>query len=86
MKAWGADVATPMLPEDHGLVEDPVFDAFSSGYLQRARAIIPRIATTLPWRLSMDYRSDRKEMAEAPIDDGVLKFERLPVAEPAPVQ
>jgi hypothetical protein len=33
----------------------------------------------------MDYRSDRKEMAEAPVDDGVLQFRRLPVAEAAAV-
>jgi len=85
MKAWDADVATPVLPEDHDLTPDPVFDAFSSGYLQRARSIIPKIATTLPWRLSMDYRSDRKEMAEAPIDDGVMQFTRLHVAQAAPV-
>ena len=84
-KAWHADVVTPVLEDDSGLIEDPVFDAFSSGYLQRARAIIPKVATTLPWRLSMDYRSDRKEMAEAPVDDGVLKFERLHVAQPAGV-
>lgn len=85
MKAWDMDVATPVLPDDHNLIEDPVFESFSSGYLQRARAIIPKIAATQPWRLSMDYRSDRKEMSEAPIDDGVMQFTRLHVAEAAPV-
>ncbi len=76
MDARGADVVTPILREDHGLAEGPVFDLFSSGYLQRARAIIPKSAATAPWRLGMDYHADRKEMRDTPIDDGVLQFAR----------
>jgi monooxygenase len=77
MDRTGADVVTPCLPKDHGLVEDHPFDAFSSGYLQRARGVVPRSATTAPWQIGMDYVSDRKAMRAAPIDDGVLRFERV---------
>ena len=48
----------------------------SSGYLQRAQALVPRSATTPPWRINMDYLADRREMALAPIDDGWLRIER----------
>ncbi|MFA7602646.1 MAG: NAD(P)/FAD-dependent oxidoreductase [Novosphingobium sp.] len=76
MDKWGMDVVTPHLPADHGLAEDHPFDAFSSGYLRRARHLIPKSATTAPWRIGMDYLADRKEMRAAPIDDGVLRFAR----------
>jgi len=78
MDAWGVDVATPVLPDDHGLVEDRVFDLFSSGYLQRSRHILPKSSTTAPWRFAMDYLAEKEELRLAPIDDGVLSFERLP--------
>ncbi len=76
MDAWGVDVVTPFLGEDHGLVEANPLDYFSSGYLQRARHLIPKSATSAPWRLSMDYPSDRRELRDTPIDDGVLRFRR----------
>ncbi len=75
MERAGANVATPYLPPDHGLVEDDIFD-FSSGYIQRSKHIMPKNAAHLPWRLNQDYRFDRKMLASTPIDDGVLKFER----------
>jgi cation diffusion facilitator CzcD-associated flavoprotein CzcO len=80
MAAVGANVATPVLPEDHGLEEDDLFD-FSSGYIQRGKHIMPKSAKTLPWRLNQDYRFDRKALASAPIDDGILRFERVAVSE-----
>jgi monooxygenase len=76
MDARGVDVAMPVLPKDHALEEERPFDLFSSGYIQRSKALIPKSATTPPWRISMDFRSDRKEMRNAPIKDGVLCFER----------
>ena len=78
MDARGMQVATPYLPENHGLTDDGVFDAFSSGYLKRGSALIPRSATTEPWRISMDYRADRKELRAAPISDGVVQFAPAP--------
>ncbi|MGH6787756.1 MAG: flavin-containing monooxygenase [Novosphingobium sp.] len=69
----GANVATAVLPADHGLEEDDLFD-FSSGYIQRGKHIMPKSAVALPWRLNQEYRFDRKALKTAPIDDGVLVF------------
>ena len=80
MDAWGADIVTPYLPEDHGLEEFDVFGLFSSGYLARGRHLVPKSATEAPWRISMDYLRDRKEMRDAPLDDGHLRFEKADVS------
>ncbi|MXO58953.1 NAD(P)-binding protein [Altererythrobacter salegens] len=72
-----AVIAVPRLPEDHGMEEIEPFP-FSSGYLQRAKHLIPKSAPTLPWRLNQDYLEDCKDFRKRPVDDGVLKFERLP--------
>lgn len=69
----GAKVVCPVLPEDHDLVEDNVF-TYSSGYIQRARHLMPRSADSLPWRLNMDYLADRRDFRERPVEDGVLQF------------
>ena len=85
MDAWKVDVVTPHLPADHSLVEEPVFDFFSSGYLQRGKAIVPKSATTAPWQFAMDYLTEKRELAKAPIDDGVLRFTRARALAPPPV-
>ncbi|MBW8784504.1 MAG: NAD(P)/FAD-dependent oxidoreductase [Novosphingobium sp.] len=77
MDAWGVDVVTPVLAPDHSLVEEPVLEMFSSGYLRRGRHLVPKSATTAPWQISMDYHSDRRALRRAPIDDGVLRFARI---------
>ncbi|MEO6387425.1 MAG: NAD(P)/FAD-dependent oxidoreductase [Croceibacterium sp.] len=77
-----ADVATPNLPDDHGLAEDDVI-VFSSGYLQRARELMPKSAAVLPWRLNQDYFADCCDFRQRPVDDGVLRFEKRPAAEVA---
>ena len=75
MDAVGVDVAVPVLPENHDLEEDDIFD-FSSGYIQRGKAIMPKNAVGYPWRLNQEYVQDRKRMREEPIDDGILAFRR----------
>jgi len=89
MDFWQMDVATPQLPGDHALEVYQPFDLFSSGYLQRGKHLIPKSATTAPWRIHMNYREDRKELENAPIDDGWMRFERVKapaLAEAAPNQ
>ncbi len=71
MKAKGTEIATPVLPADHNLEEDDIFD-FSSGYIQRGKHIMPRNAVAYPWRLNQEYVSDRKIMASEPVQDGIL--------------
>lgn len=72
-----ADIAVPYLPEDHDLEEVEPFP-FSSGYLQRAKHLVPKSAARLPWRLNQDYLEDCRDFRKRPVDDGVLRFERRP--------
>lgn len=82
MRERRADVAVPHLPEDHGLDEDDII-VFSSGYLQRARKMMPKSADALPWRLNQDYLEDCRDFRQRPVDDGVLLFQRLSAASEA---
>ena len=75
MRTGNTDVATPVLAADHGLVEDDIFD-FSSGYIQRAKSIMPKNAVNYPWRLNQEYVVDRKRMASDPVEDGILTMRR----------
>ncbi|HEU4821763.1 MAG TPA: FAD-containing monooxygenase EthA, partial [Qipengyuania sp.] len=79
MAATGTEIAVPVLSEGHGLEEDDIFD-FSSGYIQRAKHIMPKNAVQYPWRLNQEYVLDRKRMASDPIDDGILIFRNAEVA------
>jgi cation diffusion facilitator CzcD-associated flavoprotein CzcO len=78
MAERGAAVATPVLPADHGLIDDDPFD-FSSGYISRARHLLPRSAADMRWRLNQDYLRDRAWMKSDPIDDGVLRLDPAPM-------
>lgn len=77
-RATETDVAVPILPDDHALEEDDIFD-FSSGYIKRSKHIMPKNALAYPWRLNQEYVVDRKRMAADPIDDGILAFRRRSV-------
>ena len=75
MDTYRAVAATPVLAAGAEPAEDDIFD-FSSGYIQRGKHQMPRNAASLPWRLNQEYRKDRVDMRQAPIDDGVLAFQR----------
>lgn len=76
MDANHVQVATPVLPAGQEPEVDDIFD-FSSGYIQRGKHLMPRNAHALPWRLNQDYRRDKQDMRQAPIDDGVMQFTRV---------
>jgi monooxygenase len=80
MKAIGADAATPFLPADHNLVEDPD-TGLSSGYIQRGQALQPKNAPTMPWRLNQDYVFDKAWLKQNPLDDGIIRFTSAQPAE-----
>ncbi|MGB3739970.1 MAG: NAD(P)/FAD-dependent oxidoreductase [Pontixanthobacter sp.] len=75
MRAADADIAVPVLADDHDLEEDDIFD-FSSGYIKRALDIMPKSAVSYPWRLNQEYVSDRKIMRKDPLEDGILTLKR----------
>ena len=73
MDEKGARIAVPELAaEDEPEAVEP-FD-YTSGYLQRARPIMPKSAAQLPWRLNHDYLADRRDFRTRPVGDGVLRF------------
>lgn len=77
MRERNAVIAKPALnakEEARMEIDDPI--AFSSGYLQRGKHLIPKSAAEMPWRLAQNYRQDRAFMRHAPVDDGVLIFDR----------
>jgi cation diffusion facilitator CzcD-associated flavoprotein CzcO len=73
MKADGTQIAVPKLAPNHHLDEDNIYD-FSSGYIERARHLLPKSATDMRWRLNQDYIRDKAWMQSDPLDDGVLQF------------
>ncbi len=77
MRAKGVNTVTPVLTPamEAGIEEDDIYD-FSSGYIQRAKALQPKNGVNYPWRLNQEYVVDRKLMAKDPVDDGVLAFAR----------
>lgn len=71
------DIACPRLADAQEAqlqLDDPM--DFSSGYLLRGKHLMPKSATEMPWQLAQNYRADRAYMRSAPVDDGVLMFER----------
>lgn len=73
MKTKNATSARPVLPDDHDLVEEDVYH-LSAGYIDRARAFLPKSSTTMAWRLNQDYRQDLRFYRQQPVDDGILTF------------
>ncbi len=77
MEAVGADIAEPVLtPREEAKIEDDDIFDFSSGYIQRAKHIMPKNAVAYPWRLNQEYVVDRKRMAEDAVADGLLQFRK----------
>ncbi|MEO0689802.1 MAG: NAD(P)/FAD-dependent oxidoreductase [Pseudomonadota bacterium] len=85
MRASGSDIATPVMSAETeaSIVEDDIFD-FSSGYIQRAKSIMPKSAVAYPWRLNQEYVADRKMMKESPVRDGLMSLTRAGANAQAP--
>lgn len=49
---------------------------FTSGYVQRALANLPRQGTRKPWRFFQNYARDVVNFRYSPIDDGTMKFSK----------
>ena len=76
MQRIGARRCTPTLgarPEE--MNAKPFIEGFSPGYLTRAFSILPKQGADYPWRNPQDLATDRQQLAEVPVDDGVMRFE-----------
>ena len=74
-----ADIAVPRMT---GAIDEES-RLFSSGYVQRAEAVLPRQGAEDPWRDTQDYYVDRKALASGPTEDGALHFEKARARQPA---
>ena len=80
MRATGTDRCTPRLrPSDHDMTQRPFIDDFSANYMQRVMPMLPKQGDREPWVNTQSYSADRKLIAKAPIDDGVMQFTRADV-------
>ncbi len=72
MDARGYRQCTPH-NDDTSVTEEPWID-FSSGYIQRASAILPKQGSKVPWKLYQNYPRDVMMLRYGKIDDGVMRF------------
>jgi monooxygenase len=71
MRRHGYAVATPR--RDPSVAELPFLD-FSSGYVQRALAMLPKQGTRKPWRVHQNYARDVAALRFGTVADGVMQF------------
>jgi monooxygenase len=72
MRARGHRCAVP--ERDPAVDEVPFLD-FTSGYVQRARADLPKQGSRRPWKLRQNYLFDVMTIRFGRIDDGVMRFD-----------
>ncbi|MEI9991849.1 MAG: NAD(P)/FAD-dependent oxidoreductase [Rhizomicrobium sp.] len=78
MDRKGYEIATPV--SDPAVEELPWLD-FSSGYVQRARDVLPKQGARKPWRLYQNYALDMLTLRFGAVDDGTMQFSKAhPVA------
>ena len=61
---------------DAGAEGAPFLD-FTSGYVQRAAAVLPKQGLRKPWRVYQNYLMDMLTIRHGRLDDGVLRFDRV---------
>jgi len=76
LKERNADFAVPRASDESLKTDQSVWDGLTSGYVARARHVLPRQGKTHPWRVDHDFRFDRKVLRGEPIDDGNIEFGR----------
>ena len=80
MKKRGARIATPF-NDDPTMAAEPFVD-FSSGYIQRAAATLPKQGTRKPWRLNQNYALDVVALRFGSLDQA-MRFTNPPAARAA---
>ena len=75
MDRRGYAICTPRR-SDAATAEEPTLP-LTSGYIQRAKNLLPKQGTRKPWLMNQNYALDLMALRFAPIDDGALEFKRL---------
>ena len=71
MDRRGASIVVPRRDPSVGVQP---FLSFTSGYVQRASAILPKQGTRRPWQVHQNYFMDMLALRFGRVDDGVLRF------------
>jgi hypothetical protein len=80
LRDTGTEICVPRLrPSDRDMPRRPWIDDFSAGYIQRMMPMLPKQGDREPWVNTQSYSADVQLIARAPLDDGVLRFERARV-------
>lgn len=58
---------------DPSVKEEALID-FTSGYVERARDLLPRQGSVAPWKLHQNYALDTLLLKHATVADGVMEF------------
>ncbi len=75
MDAQGARRCEPVLDEDTTALPELDWIAdFNPGYMRRSMHLFPKQKDRAPWRNTQDYLLDRKQLAQALIEDGALRL------------
>ena len=78
MDHHGYAICTPRV-NDPSIEHEPVLD-FTSSYVQRALAMLPRQGSKTPWRLHQNYVRDLSMLRYGRVDDGTMEFKAAPAA------
>ena len=80
----GSHAATPLhaARRDPAIVEEPAI-SLTSGYVQRASAILPKQGSKKPWRLYQNYMLDLAAVRFGTVDDGTMVFGRPGLERPS---
>ena len=75
LRDTGTTTATPRLrPSDATMTRRPFIDDFPAGYMQRMMPMLPKQGDRAPWLNTQSVSKDKKLIAQAPVDDGVMVF------------
>jgi monooxygenase len=80
MDARGVAWCKPRRDETAGT--SPIID-FSSGYIERGAALLPKQGERKPWRLHQNYVLDVAAMRYGKLEDGTMEFGKVRVPETA---
>jgi monooxygenase len=75
MDRRGYAICTPRRG-DAAMADEPTLP-LTSGYIQRAKNLLPKQGTKKPWRMNQNYALDVIALRFGAIDDGALEFKRL---------
>ncbi len=71
MQKHGYKKAVPLKDSD---VQEQDYLSFTSGYVQRARNVLPKQGTRAPWQLNQNYLKDILLIKYGRLNDGVMQF------------